>query len=168
MFLYTIQLLYLLDTVKNGIPKQNLRMPNVHVSYITKVAQQILRPGEWVHRAIHTLFNIEVCQNQKFTFPPHCRGTHVHGGKQVYFGNSVSGPQESPWLLQALLQFWSGGNETSDIKEDMVRSCDLLNTTIRHFWLHSKLLLDKTFAIMYLLRSVRNQLMFCLLKSQKR
>lgn len=46
MFLYTIQLLYLLDTVKNGILKQNLRMPNVHVSYITKVAQQILRPGE--------------------------------------------------------------------------------------------------------------------------
>uniref|UniRef100_A0A8C1ACR5 URB1 ribosome biogenesis homolog n=1 Tax=Cyprinus carpio carpio TaxID=630221 RepID=A0A8C1ACR5_CYPCA len=38
------QLLYLLDTVKNGIPKQNLRMPNVHVAYITKVAQQILRP----------------------------------------------------------------------------------------------------------------------------
>uniref|UniRef100_A0A8C1PZH1 URB1 ribosome biogenesis homolog n=1 Tax=Cyprinus carpio TaxID=7962 RepID=A0A8C1PZH1_CYPCA len=31
------QLLYLLDTVKNGIPKQNLRMPNVHVAYITKV-----------------------------------------------------------------------------------------------------------------------------------
>ncbi|XP_043115226.1 nucleolar pre-ribosomal-associated protein 1 [Puntigrus tetrazona] len=42
-------LLYLLDTVKNGIPKQNLRMPNVHVAYITKVAQQILKPEEYMY-----------------------------------------------------------------------------------------------------------------------
>ncbi|KAF4103830.1 nucleolar pre-ribosomal-associated protein 1 [Onychostoma macrolepis] len=46
-------LLYLLDTVKNGIPKQNLRMPNVHVSYITKVAQQILRPEEHMYMVVN-------------------------------------------------------------------------------------------------------------------
>uniref|UniRef100_A0A8C1ACV5 URB1 ribosome biogenesis homolog n=1 Tax=Cyprinus carpio carpio TaxID=630221 RepID=A0A8C1ACV5_CYPCA len=47
------QLLYLLDTVKNGIPKQNLRMPNVHVAYITKVAQQILRPEEHMYMVVN-------------------------------------------------------------------------------------------------------------------
>uniref|UniRef100_A0A671SMY5 URB1 ribosome biogenesis homolog n=1 Tax=Sinocyclocheilus anshuiensis TaxID=1608454 RepID=A0A671SMY5_9TELE len=47
------QVLYLLDTVKNGIPKQNLRMPNVHVAYITKVAQQILRPEEHMYMVVN-------------------------------------------------------------------------------------------------------------------
>ncbi|XP_051962696.1 nucleolar pre-ribosomal-associated protein 1 isoform X2 [Xyrauchen texanus] len=43
------QLLYLLDTVKNGIQKQNLRVPFVHVTYIAKVAQQILKPEEHMY-----------------------------------------------------------------------------------------------------------------------
>ncbi|XP_026138598.1 nucleolar pre-ribosomal-associated protein 1 [Carassius auratus] len=47
------QVLYLLDTVKNGIPKQNQRMPNVHVAYITKVAQQILRPEEHMYMVVN-------------------------------------------------------------------------------------------------------------------
>ncbi|XP_073674485.1 nucleolar pre-ribosomal-associated protein 1 [Garra rufa] len=47
------QLLYLLDTVKNGIPKQNLRVPFVHVAYITKVAQQILRPEEHMYLVVN-------------------------------------------------------------------------------------------------------------------
>lgn len=54
MFLYNIQLLYLLDTVKNGIQKQNLQVPFVHVAFIAKVAQQILRPGECVHGVIES------------------------------------------------------------------------------------------------------------------
>lgn len=39
------QLLYLLDTLKNAIQKQNLRVSFMHSTYIAKVAQQILRPG---------------------------------------------------------------------------------------------------------------------------
>lgn len=46
------QLLYLLDTVKNGIQKQNLRVPFVHVAYIAKVAQQILRPEEHMYMVV--------------------------------------------------------------------------------------------------------------------
>ncbi|KAL1260021.1 hypothetical protein QQF64_007848, partial [Cirrhinus molitorella] len=47
------QLLYLLDTVKNSITKQNLRVPFVHVAYITKVAQQILRPEEHMYLVVN-------------------------------------------------------------------------------------------------------------------
>ncbi|XP_051521576.1 nucleolar pre-ribosomal-associated protein 1 isoform X2 [Myxocyprinus asiaticus] len=43
------QLLYLLDTVKNGIQKQNQQVPFVHVTYITKVAQQIFKPEEHMY-----------------------------------------------------------------------------------------------------------------------
>lgn len=39
------QLLYLLDTLRNAIQKQNLRVSFVHATYIAKVAQQLLRPG---------------------------------------------------------------------------------------------------------------------------
>ncbi|XP_067306200.1 nucleolar pre-ribosomal-associated protein 1 isoform X2 [Pseudorasbora parva] len=46
------QLLYLLDTVKNGIQKQNLQVPFVHVAYIAKVAQQILRPEEHMYMVV--------------------------------------------------------------------------------------------------------------------
>ncbi|KAA0701697.1 Nucleolar pre-ribosomal-associated protein 1 [Triplophysa tibetana] len=47
------QVLYLLDTVKNGIRKQNIRLPFVHVTYIAKVAQQILRPEEHMYLVIN-------------------------------------------------------------------------------------------------------------------
>ncbi|XP_073718907.1 nucleolar pre-ribosomal-associated protein 1 isoform X1 [Misgurnus anguillicaudatus] len=47
------QLLYLLDTVKNGIQKQNIRVSFVHVTYIAKVAQQILRPEEHMYVVIN-------------------------------------------------------------------------------------------------------------------
>ncbi|ROL44240.1 Nucleolar pre-ribosomal-associated protein 1 [Anabarilius grahami] len=46
------QLLYLLDTVKNGIQKQNLQVPFVHVTYIAKVAQQIFRPEEHMYMVV--------------------------------------------------------------------------------------------------------------------
>ncbi|XP_036418285.1 nucleolar pre-ribosomal-associated protein 1 isoform X2 [Colossoma macropomum] len=47
------QLLYLLDTVKNGIQKQNLKVSFVHTTYIAKVAQQILRPEEHLYLVIN-------------------------------------------------------------------------------------------------------------------
>lgn len=43
-----LQLLYLLDTVKNGIKQQNLRVPFVMTTYVAKVAQQMLRPGGYI------------------------------------------------------------------------------------------------------------------------
>uniref|UniRef100_A0A671SMZ7 Nucleolar pre-ribosomal-associated protein 1 C-terminal domain-containing protein n=1 Tax=Sinocyclocheilus anshuiensis TaxID=1608454 RepID=A0A671SMZ7_9TELE len=77
------QVLYLLDTVKNGIPKQNLRMPNVHVAYITKVAQQILRPEEHMYMVVN-----------KFLL-----GTHL---KNDTFCFSVQRKLEREWVLSVL------------------------------------------------------------------
>ena len=39
------QLLYLMDMVKNGIQQQNQRLPFVLTTYISKAAQQMLKPG---------------------------------------------------------------------------------------------------------------------------
>ncbi|CAB1349349.1 unnamed protein product, partial [Coregonus sp. 'balchen'] len=47
------QLLYLLDMVKNGIRQQNLRMPFVLTTYITKVAQQMLKPEEHMYVVVN-------------------------------------------------------------------------------------------------------------------
>ncbi|XP_041920011.1 nucleolar pre-ribosomal-associated protein 1 isoform X1 [Alosa sapidissima] len=47
------QLLYLLDTVKNGIKQQNLRVPFVLTTYVAKVAQQMLRPEEHMYMVVN-------------------------------------------------------------------------------------------------------------------
>ncbi|TKS80797.1 Nucleolar pre-ribosomal-associated protein 1 URB1 ribosome biogenesis 1 -like protein [Collichthys lucidus] len=43
------QLLYLMDTVKNGIRQQNQRLPFVLTTYISKVAQQMLKPEDHMY-----------------------------------------------------------------------------------------------------------------------
>lgn len=49
MCLYSVkQLQYLMDTVRNGVRQQNLRLPFILTTYITKVAQQMLRPGVYL------------------------------------------------------------------------------------------------------------------------
>ncbi|XP_030633813.1 nucleolar pre-ribosomal-associated protein 1 [Chanos chanos] len=47
------QLLYLLDTVKNGIKKQNLCLPSVLITYVAKVAQQMLKPEEHMYMVLN-------------------------------------------------------------------------------------------------------------------
>ncbi|XP_060761898.1 nucleolar pre-ribosomal-associated protein 1 isoform X2 [Neoarius graeffei] len=47
------QLLYLLDTLRNAIQKQNLRVSFIHATYIAKVAQQILRPEEHMYLVVN-------------------------------------------------------------------------------------------------------------------
>ncbi|KAL2096575.1 hypothetical protein ACEWY4_008723 [Coilia grayii] len=47
------QLLYLLDTVRNGIKQQNLRLPFVMTTYVAKVAQQMLRPEEHMYMVVN-------------------------------------------------------------------------------------------------------------------
>lgn len=39
------QLLYLMDIARNGIRQQNQRLPFLLTTYITKAAQQMLKPG---------------------------------------------------------------------------------------------------------------------------
>ncbi|KAF5902994.1 nucleolar pre-ribosomal-associated protein 1, partial [Clarias magur] len=46
------QLLYLLDTLRNAIQKQNLRVSFMHATYVAKVAEQILRPEEHMYLVI--------------------------------------------------------------------------------------------------------------------
>ncbi|XP_061684450.1 nucleolar pre-ribosomal-associated protein 1 isoform X2 [Syngnathoides biaculeatus] len=43
------QLLYLLDTVKNGVRQENQRIPFVLTTYISKVAQQMLKPEDYMY-----------------------------------------------------------------------------------------------------------------------
>lgn len=44
-FVHLKQLLYLMDMMKNGIRHPNQRLPFVLTTYVTKVAQQMLKPG---------------------------------------------------------------------------------------------------------------------------
>ncbi|XP_057694473.1 nucleolar pre-ribosomal-associated protein 1 isoform X2 [Corythoichthys intestinalis] len=43
------QLLYLLDTVKNGVRQPNRRLPFILTTYISKVAQQMLKPEDYMY-----------------------------------------------------------------------------------------------------------------------
>ncbi|XP_026881720.2 nucleolar pre-ribosomal-associated protein 1 isoform X3 [Electrophorus electricus] len=47
------QLLYLLETVRNGVHKSNIRVSFMHATYITKMVQQILRPEEHMYLVIN-------------------------------------------------------------------------------------------------------------------
>ncbi|KAL4647749.1 nucleolar pre-ribosomal-associated protein 1 [Arapaima gigas] len=47
------QLQYLMDTVRNGIRQENLRLPFLLVTYIGKAAQQMLRPEEHMYLALN-------------------------------------------------------------------------------------------------------------------
>ncbi|XP_066555925.1 nucleolar pre-ribosomal-associated protein 1 [Amia ocellicauda] len=47
------QLLYLMDALKNGIRQQNLRLPFLLVSYIARVAQQMLKPEEHMYMIVN-------------------------------------------------------------------------------------------------------------------
>uniref|UniRef100_A0A3Q2ZYR6 URB1 ribosome biogenesis homolog n=1 Tax=Kryptolebias marmoratus TaxID=37003 RepID=A0A3Q2ZYR6_KRYMA len=55
------QLLYLMNIVKNGIRKQNQRLPFILTSYINKVAQQMLRPDRYLFLDGHCY---ELCNQQ--------------------------------------------------------------------------------------------------------
>lgn len=44
-FVHLKQLLYLMDMMKNGIRHPNQRLPFVLTTYVTKAAQQMLKPG---------------------------------------------------------------------------------------------------------------------------
>lgn len=44
-FIHLKQLLYLMDMMKNGIRHPNQRLPFVLTTYVSKVAQQMLKPG---------------------------------------------------------------------------------------------------------------------------
>ncbi|XP_023681933.2 nucleolar pre-ribosomal-associated protein 1 isoform X1 [Paramormyrops kingsleyae] len=47
------QLLYLMDTVRNGIRQENLRVPFLLTTYVAKVAQQMLKPEEHMYMVIN-------------------------------------------------------------------------------------------------------------------
>ncbi|KAM9452285.1 nucleolar pre-ribosomal-associated protein 1 [Salvelinus alpinus] len=55
------QLLYLLNMVKNGIRQQNLRMPFLLTTYITKVAQQMLKPEDHMYVVVNRFLLSHQC-----------------------------------------------------------------------------------------------------------
>ncbi|XP_038829651.1 nucleolar pre-ribosomal-associated protein 1 [Salvelinus namaycush] len=55
------QLLYLLNMVKNGIRQQNLRTPFLLTTYITKVAQQMLKPEDHMYVVVNRFLLSHQC-----------------------------------------------------------------------------------------------------------
>ena len=52
-----LQLLYLMEMMKNGIRQKNVRLPFIMTTYLSKVAQQMLKPGLST-RLNHTLLGL--------------------------------------------------------------------------------------------------------------
>ena len=128
-----------MDMIKNGILQPNQSLPFVLTTYITKVAQQMLRPGvyPWTHvklnPAQHDLIhnmNQSICWYCKMriyltraepSFPlgiidlfpcfSWCpRGPHVCSAEPVSAVPPESGLQKSPWVLQVVLRLRPRGN----------------------------------------------------------
>uniref|UniRef100_A0A3Q3NMD9 URB1 ribosome biogenesis homolog n=1 Tax=Labrus bergylta TaxID=56723 RepID=A0A3Q3NMD9_9LABR len=86
------QLLYLMDTVKNGIRQQNQRLPFVLTSYITKVAQQMLKPEDHMY----VVLNRFLLSHQSLDF------RKVPEFFKLFYGFDLEHKTEREWILSVL------------------------------------------------------------------
>ncbi|XP_072525451.1 nucleolar pre-ribosomal-associated protein 1 isoform X2 [Salminus brasiliensis] len=86
------QLLYLLDSVRNGIQKHNLRISFVHTTYIAKVAQQILRPEEHMYLVI----------NKFLLGTPYVGLSRVPDFFKLFYSFDLEHKLERQWMLSVL------------------------------------------------------------------
>ncbi|XP_068601520.1 nucleolar pre-ribosomal-associated protein 1 [Brachionichthys hirsutus] len=86
------QLLYLMDTVKNGIRKPNQRLPFVLTTYITKVAQQMLRPEDHMY----VVLNRFLLSHQSLDF------RRVPEFFKMFYGFDLEHKMEREWILSVL------------------------------------------------------------------
>uniref|UniRef100_A0A7N8Y9U1 URB1 ribosome biogenesis homolog n=1 Tax=Mastacembelus armatus TaxID=205130 RepID=A0A7N8Y9U1_9TELE len=86
------QLLYLMDTVKNGIRKQNQRLPFVLTTYITKVAQQMLKPEDHMY----VVLNRFLLSHQSLDF------RRVPEFFKLFYGFDLEHKVEREWILSVL------------------------------------------------------------------
>ncbi|KAM3874727.1 nucleolar pre-ribosomal-associated protein 1-like [Diretmus argenteus] len=86
------QLLYLMDTVKNGIRQQNQRLPFVLTTYITKVAQQMLKPEDHMY----VVLNKFLLSHQRLDF------RRVPEFFKLFYGFDLEHKMEREWILSVL------------------------------------------------------------------
>ncbi|XP_041662144.1 nucleolar pre-ribosomal-associated protein 1 [Cheilinus undulatus] len=94
------QLLYLMDTVKNGIRQQNQRLPFVLTSYITKVAQQMLKPEDHMYVVVNRF----LLSHQSLDF------RRVPEFFKLFYGFDLEHKKEREWILSVLEEGISDGH----------------------------------------------------------
>ncbi|KAK2912907.1 nucleolar pre-ribosomal-associated protein 1 isoform X1 [Channa argus] len=94
------QLLYLMDTVKNGVRQQNQRLPFVLTTYITKVAQQMLKPEDHMY----VVLNRMLLSHQSLDF------RRVPDFFKLFYGFDLEHKVEREWILSVLEEGISDGH----------------------------------------------------------
>ncbi|XP_069563498.1 nucleolar pre-ribosomal-associated protein 1 [Brachyistius frenatus] len=94
------QLLYLMDTVKNGIRQQNQRLPFVLTTYITKVAQQMLKPEDHMY----VVLNRFLLSHQSLDF------RRVPEFFKLFYSFDLEHKVEREWILSVLEEGISDGH----------------------------------------------------------
>ncbi|XP_054651009.1 nucleolar pre-ribosomal-associated protein 1 [Dunckerocampus dactyliophorus] len=94
------QLLYLLDTVKNGIGEQNQRLPFVLTTYISKVAQQMLKPEDHMY----VVLNRFLLSHQSLDL------RRVPEFFKLFYGFDLEHKKEREWILSVLEEGISDGH----------------------------------------------------------
>ncbi|XP_029302759.1 nucleolar pre-ribosomal-associated protein 1 isoform X2 [Cottoperca gobio] len=94
------QLLYLMDTVKNGIRQQNQRLPFVLTTYIAKVAQQMLKPEDHMY----VVLNRFLLSHQSLDF------RRVPEFFKLFYGFDLEHKMEREWILSVLEEGISDGH----------------------------------------------------------
>uniref|UniRef100_A0A3P8SU82 URB1 ribosome biogenesis homolog n=1 Tax=Amphiprion percula TaxID=161767 RepID=A0A3P8SU82_AMPPE len=93
------QLLYLMDIVKNGIRQQNQRLPFVLTTYITKAAQQMLKPEDHMY----VVLNRFLLSHQSLDF------RRVPEFFKLFYGFDLEHKMEREWILTVLEEGISDG-----------------------------------------------------------
>ncbi|CAK6968909.1 nucleolar pre-ribosomal-associated protein 1 [Scomber scombrus] len=94
------QLLYLMDTMKNGVRQQNQRLPFVLTTYITKVAQQMLKPEDHMY----VVLNRFLLSHQSLDF------RRVPEFFKLFYGFDLEHKMEREWILSVLEEGLSDGH----------------------------------------------------------
>ncbi|CAG6000164.1 unnamed protein product [Menidia menidia] len=94
------QLLYLMDMVRNGVRQQNQRLPFILTTYISKVAQQMLRPEDHMY----VVLNRFLLSHQSLDF------RRVPEFFRLFFGSDLEHKLEREWILNVLEDGISDGH----------------------------------------------------------
>ncbi|XP_034022476.1 nucleolar pre-ribosomal-associated protein 1 [Thalassophryne amazonica] len=93
------QLLYLLDMVRNGVRQQNQRLPFILTTYITKVAQQMLKPEDHMY----VVLNRFLLSHQSLDF------RRVPEFFKLFYGFDLEHKMEREWILKVLEEGMADG-----------------------------------------------------------
>ncbi|KAM4742564.1 nucleolar pre-ribosomal-associated protein 1 [Anableps anableps] len=94
------QLLYLMDILKNGIPKPNHKLPFVLAVYISKVAQQMLRPEDHMYLVLNRF----LLSHQSLDL------RRVPEFFKLFYGFDLEHKVEREWILNLLQEGISDGH----------------------------------------------------------